>query len=192
MGPRKRESSSRFRVGKVSMYPHHGAWWLYYRDGGQPLRRKVADNRQDAEQVAAQVNAQLASGAPNLLAFTPITVDDLRRQFLDYHEHVLKSSLATVCRYRTATQTLDAFLALQPQPLLAHEVRPDAFAAYLRRIEVAPNGHRNTAKRTLRDKGVRFVLETCRTMYNFAVKRRHLPPYSGNPFTSTVSVTSVG
>lgn len=61
-------------------------------------------------------------------------------------------------------------------------MRPDAFAAYLRKIEVAPNGHKNAKKRRLRDKGVCFILETCRATYNFAVKRRHLPPYVGNPF----------
>src|SRR5262249_13656309 len=182
MSSRKRKNSPRFRVGKVSVYRHHGAWWLYYRDGGQPVRRKIAETRQEAEQVAAQVNAQLTSGAPTLLAFRPIGVPDLRQQFLDYHEHVLKSSVGTVRRYRAATQHLESFAAQQPRPPAAHEVRPDAFAAYLRRIEVAPNGHRNTRKRKLRNKGVQFILETCRAMYNFAVKRRHLPPYVGNPF----------
>src|SRR5581483_9456996 len=84
--------------------------------------------------------------------------------------------------YSRATQHLETFATQQPRPPAAHEVRPDAFAAYLRRIEVAPNGHRNTRKRKLRDKGVQFILETFRAMYNFAVKRRHLPPYVGNPF----------
>jgi hypothetical protein len=39
-GPSKR-NPSRLRVGRVSRYLHHGALWLYYRDGGMPLRRKV-------------------------------------------------------------------------------------------------------------------------------------------------------
>jgi integrase len=59
----------------------------------------------------------------------------------------------------------------------------EAFAAYLRRIEVTPNGHKNATKRRLLTKGVQYVLETCRTMYTYAVKRRHLPPYVGNPFS---------
>jgi len=53
MSPRKRGPAQRFRVGKVSVYLHHGAWWLYYRDGSKPIRRKVAENRDEAEQVAA-------------------------------------------------------------------------------------------------------------------------------------------
>src|SRR5262245_9911722 len=167
MSRRKRASSQRFRVGKISGYLHHGAWWLYYRDGGKPVRRKVAQTRGQAEQVAAQVNGQLSSGAPTLLAFCPTSVRDLRQQFLAYHEHVLKSSIGTLRRYCAATKHLEDFAAQQPRQPQAHEIRPDAFAAYLRQIEVAPNGHPNTARRRLRDKGVQFILETCRAMYNF-------------------------
>jgi integrase len=182
MSARKRRVISRFRIGKVSVYQHHGGWWLYYRDGSQPVRLRVAETRQDAEQVAAQVNGQLATGAPTILSFRPINVPELRRQFLDFHEHVLNSSVNTVKRYRAATQHLEDFAGQQPPPPQAHEVRPDGFAAYLRRLEVAPNGHKNTARRKLRHKGIQFILETCRAMYNFALKRRHLPPYAGNPF----------
>jgi integrase len=32
------------------------------------------------------------------------------------------------------------------------------------------------------DKGLRFVLECCRTLFNYAAKRRHLSPYAENPF----------
>jgi integrase len=183
MPSRKRARAARLRVGRVSLYPHHGAWWIYYRDGGVPVRRKVAQTRPEAEQVAAQVHAQLTSGAPTLLTFAPIGLPELCLQFLHYHEHVLQSSLATVRRYRAATQHLAAYALGQPKPPQAHEVRPDAFAAYLRAVEVAPNGHPHTARRRLRDKGVQFILETCRALYGFAAQRRHLPAYAGNPFT---------
>ena len=184
MSHRKRGTPARFRVGRVSVYPHHGAWWLYYREHGRPVRRKVAETRDEAEQVASQVNADLTSARPTLLTFKPISVVELRRQFLDYHEHVLQSSLGTVSRYRAATRHLEEFAQRQKSVPLAHELLPDAFAAYLRRIEVAPNGHPNTTKRKLRDKGVQFVLETCRAMYTFASKRQHLPPYASNPFAT--------
>jgi integrase len=180
---KKPSSSPRFRVGKVSVYLHHGAWWLYYREHGRPVRNKVAERRDDAERIAAQVNAQITSGSPTLLSFEPISVPDLRRQFLDYHEHVLNSSLGTVNRYRTATQHLENYVTRLPRQPRLHEVRPDAFAVYLRKLEVAPNGHAHSARRRLRDKGIQYILETCRSMYNFALKRRHLPPYAGNPFS---------
>ena len=183
MGVRKCSRSSRFRVGKVSGYLHHGAWWLYYREDSRPIRRKVALSRDDAEKLAAQINGQVAAGSPTLLSFSPIPVAELRRQFLDYHELALKSSMGTVRRYRAATQHLEDFVNQQPKLPQAHQVRPGAFATYLRKIEVAPNGHKNTAKRKLRDKGIQFILETCRSMYTFALKNRHLPPYTGNPFS---------
>jgi integrase len=183
MARRKRGSAGRFRVGKVTVYLHHGAWWVYYSEGSERIRKKVSESRGEADQVAAQINAQVAQGAPTLLSFQPVSIPGLRNQFLDYHEHVLKSSMGTLRRYRAATQHLTDFAGQQARPPQAHEVRPDAFATYLRKIEVAPNGHKNSRKRRLRDKGVQFILETCRSMYNYAVKRRHLPPYVGNPFS---------
>jgi integrase len=182
MTSRRRVSPARVRVGKVSLYFHHGTWWLYYRQHGQQIRRRVGADFNEAKQVAAQVNAQLAVGAPTQLAFRPIGVSQLRQQFLEHHELVLRSSMATVRRYRAATQHLEDFAARNAKPQPAHEVSPDAFAAYLRRIEVSPNGHQNSARRRLRDKGVQYILETCRALYSFAARRRHLPPYAGNPF----------
>src|SRR5688572_24366995 len=64
MSVRSRASLGRTRVGKVSVYPHHGAWWMYYREGGRPVRKNAADLPAAAVQIAAQVNAQLATGAP--------------------------------------------------------------------------------------------------------------------------------
>jgi integrase len=183
MGSKRRSPSPRFRIGKVSVYLHHGAWWVYYRDKGQPIRSKVAQSQDDAERIAAQINAQVTNGSPTLLSFEPISVADLRQQFLDYHEHVIHSSLATVRRYRAATQHLENFVAQQPRQPRLHEARPDAFAVYLRNLEVAPNGHPHSAKRKLRDKGIQYILETCRSMFTFALKRRHLPPYVSNPFS---------
>lgn len=105
MARSKRSASPRFRVGRISVYPHHGTWWVCYRDGGKQVRRKVATTRQEAEQVAAQ----LTSGAPTLLAFTSIGVPGLRQKFLDFHEHTLGSSVATARRYRAATRHLEVY-----------------------------------------------------------------------------------
>ena len=154
MPPKKSQPSPRFRVGKVSVYRHHGAWWVYYRDDAGPHRRKVGATRDEAEQVAARVNSQLASNEPTLLTFTPIGVPELRQQFLDYHEHVLLSSVGTLRRYRSATQHLEDFARTLPKVPQAHEVRVEAFAAYLRTIRVAPNGHRSPPVALLRAPGL--------------------------------------
>jgi hypothetical protein len=75
---------------------------------------------------------------------------------------------------------------VRPVGLTAHfnPAHAEEFAAYLRKITVAPNGHRNAAKRPLRDKGVKYILEVCRNLFNYAAKRRHLPPYAENPFAT--------
>jgi integrase len=180
---RRKRGSQRIRVGKVTLYSHHGGWWLYFSEGANRVRRKVAESYAEAEVIAAQVNLQLTQGAPTLLSFQSVSIPELRQRFLDYHEHVLKSSVGTLARYRTATQHLEDFTLQQPRQPDAHQVQPEAFASYLRQIEVAPNGHKNSPKRKLRDKGVCFILETCRSMYNYALKKRHLQPYAGNPFS---------
>ena len=135
--------------------------------------------------ISRQATPSLALGSPPTLKRPPSRRSGVLDQsgYAIAREQVLRSSVGTVRRYRAATQHLEDFVAGQPCPPQAHEVRPDAFAAYLRQIEVAPNGHKNTAKRHLRDKGIRFILETCRAMYSYALKRRHLPPYAGNPFS---------
>ncbi len=178
MARTRKRAPRRRRIGHVSYYVHHGAWHIYYREGSRQVRRRVGDSEELAAQVAAQVNAQLSTAAPTLFSFTPVTVAELRRRFLDHHEHILRSSLATVRRYRAATQHLENFASGQP----AHELDAEAFVRHLRTIRVAPNGHAKATRRPLRDKGVRFILETCRSLYGFAAKKRCLPPYADNPF----------
>ena len=181
MGGSRRRRPRRKRVGKVSCYQHHGAWWVYYKEGQRQVRRRVGDQTL-AEQVAAQVNAQLATAVPTMFSFTPLTVGELCRRFLDDHEHIRRSSLATIRRYRAALKHLEDFATQSGGQGPAHEVQADKFVRFLRSIHVAPNGHRNAKRRALKDKGVRFILETSRSLYGFAAKKRHMPPYAENPF----------
>ena len=37
-------------------------------------------------------------------------------------------------------------------------------------------------------RGIRFILNTCRSLYQYASKRRHLPPYTDNPFSDLASL----
>jgi len=177
----RRGKRRRKRVGRVSYYWHHGAWHLYYRDGNRQVRRRVGTDEQVAARVAAETNAQLGSHLPTLFSFTPTTGAELQRGFLEHHEFVRRSSLATVARYRTATQHLVDFLVLNGANVPAHKLDGEAFVRYLRELRVAPNGHPHTPTRLLRDKGIRFILETCRSLYAYADKKRHLPPYAENP-----------
>jgi len=90
--------------------------------------------------------------------------------------------LATVRRYRAATRHLEDFVARRGQTVPAHQVDADGFVRYPGAVRVAPNGHPNSPRRRLRDKGKRYILEVCRSLYAYAAKKRHLPPYAENPF----------
>jgi integrase len=179
-----RKQSVSFRIGKVRGYVRGKIWYLCYHESGKRLRPRVGPDREAARQLAAQINAQLHVGAPAALSFEPLAIPELRRRWLQHHEQVLRSSVQTINRYRTATDHLLRFLkvrsvrsASQLQASHAEE-----FVRYLRGLCVSPNGHEHTAKRPLLDKGLRYILECCRALFNYAARRRHLSPYADNPF----------
>ena len=89
------------------------------------------------------------------------------------HEHVRRSSVHTIRRYRSATEHLLEFVR-DVRPLgRASDFRSqhaEEFVRYLRSKKVAPNGHKKARKRCLRDAGVRYILETCCSLFNYAGK----------------------
>ncbi len=63
---RQRRRCIRRRIGRVSLYSHHGAWWIYYRENDKPVRRHVGADERAVERVAAEVNSQLSADAPTV------------------------------------------------------------------------------------------------------------------------------
>ena len=95
-----------------------------------------------------------------------------------------RSSVQTVCRYRAATEHLLDFVRdVRPLKRVAdfRSQHAEEFVGYLRSKKVTPNGHKNARRRCLHDAGVKYILETCSAMFNYAAKHRHLPPYAENP-----------
>lgn len=180
------QRNSSFRMGKVRAYQRGRIWYLCYHENGQRRRPRVGSDRKAARQLAAQVNAQLEVGAPAALSFEPIAIPPLRERWLQHHELVLRSSVQTINRYRTATDHLLRFLGQRPVRHASqfHASHAEEFVRYLRAALVSPNGHAHTAKRPLMDKGLCYILESCRAMFTYAAKRRHLSPYAENPFSA--------
>jgi site-specific recombinase XerD len=176
--------SNSFRVGKVRAYRRGQVWYLCYHENGKRLRPRVGPHREAARQLAAQVLAQLEVGAPAALSFEPIPISELRRRWLEHHEHVLRSSVQTIARYRTATDHLLRYLDDRPVRHAAQFTprHAEEFVRHLRCLRVSSNGHAHTPKRRLLDTGLRYVLECCRALFNYAGRRRHLSPYAENPF----------
>ncbi|MCA1693962.1 MAG: hypothetical protein LC749_04080, partial [Actinobacteria bacterium] len=180
------KQSNSFRVGKVRAYLRGDVWYLCYHEEGRRRRPRVGPDREAARQLAAQTNAQLEVGGLAALSFEPVAIPDLRRRWLEHHEQVLRSSVQTINRYRTATDHLLRFLERHPVRLASNfrSAHAEELVRYLRALRVSPNGHAHTAKRPLMDKGLCYVLECCRALFHFAARRRHLPPYAENPFTT--------
>ncbi len=177
---------SAFRVGEVQGYLRGRVWYLCYFEQGARRRPRAGPDRDAACALAARINGQLAGGEPAALSFEPIAVPALRDRWLDHHEHVRRSSVRSVARYRTATDHLLRYLRVHPvrHAALFQAAQAEAFARHLRTVQVAPNGHPHAVKRLLLDKGVRFVLECCRALFNYAARCRHQAPYAGNPFSA--------
>ncbi len=134
---RRSRRCTRFRVGKVSNYEHHGSWWVYYREGDRQVRRRVGSDSGMAEKLASDVNGQIAINAPTTFSFSPLSVSELRSRFLQHHEVLLQSSLATVSRYRAATQHLVDYAKSQAPNHKSHEISVTAFLLFLRQREVS-------------------------------------------------------
>ena len=207
------KSLARERIGQISLYQHHGAWYTYHRHSGKPIRlnwgtqlarAQVAASLLNAGWVATHGNVSVdtemaavlagipgihtlgtstaGSGAPTTVACTT-TVSVLRQAFLDYHEKVLGSSMATVNRYRAATAYMETFAA-RSKGSSATSLDTSAFVEFLRSVNVASNGHSHTVRRRLRDRGVRYILETCRSLYRFGLQKGILPKDFDNPFST--------
>src|SRR4051812_36657481 len=180
-----RAKKSRFRIGRVHGYLRGRVWYLRYREQGRRRQPRAGTDYQLARDMAAEINAQLEVGAISMLGFEPIGMLTLQEQWLAHHEHVRRSSVQTINRYRAATQHLINYISTVRPIRRASDFRvqhAEQFVRHLRELQVAPNGHPHSAKRGLKDQGIKFVLETCCTMFNYAQRHRHLSPYAENPF----------
>lgn len=191
--PPRRQASKSFRIGKVRAYLRSQVWYLCYREHGRRRQPRVGPDRESAQQMAAEINAQLEVGLPSALGFQPISIPELQQRWLDHHEHVRRSSVRTIERYRAATNHLLRFVGETRPIRRVSDFRPghaEEFVRYLRSLKVAPNGHPNAAKRRLRDNSVKYILETCSTLMNYAQRQRHLSPYAENPFR-TIDISRI-
>ncbi|MCH9775051.1 MAG: tyrosine-type recombinase/integrase [Planctomycetes bacterium] len=183
----KQNRKTSFRIGKVRGDLRGKIWYLTYHENGKRLRPKLGPDKEQARQMAARINSQLESHTHSVFNFEPISIDDLQKRWLKHHEQVLRSSLQTIRRYRAATTHLINFIAqkgVASKTSLFQVGHAEEFVHYLRTIKVAPNGHENSQKRPLLDKGIKYILQCCRSMFGYAIKRRHLSPYAENPFSA--------
>lgn len=90
------------RIGRMTIYRRGKAYYLYYRERGRSVRRKVKGTLAAVRVIASRVSTSVEEGSPSPLGFTRIGVDDLADGFIDYCESVQQLALRTVERYRAA------------------------------------------------------------------------------------------
>ncbi len=105
-----KRSRKSFRIGRVRGDLRGKVWYLTYHENGTRHRPRVGSSKQSARQLAAQINSQLEVGVPAALSFEPISIVELQQRWLQHHEQVLRSSVHTINRYRSATGHLQSFL----------------------------------------------------------------------------------
>ena len=174
------------RMGHVTIYKRGKSFYLYHREPGKSVRRRVDGNLATARLVASQVNTALEERRPSPLGFERVDPERFVSGFLDYCEHVAGHAIRTVDRYRAALNLFKAFALAQHIPSIDRvtEASVDEFVKWLRTRKRTRNGAVVGKMAPYSVAGIKFILSTCRTAMNWAHKRRHLPPYSENPFSA--------
>ena len=172
------------RVGKVTVYKRGDTYYLYYRQGGVSQRRRI-DGNLAVRATAHKVITALDEGKPSPIAYARTAPDKMVGAFLDAVANVQRLALRTQDRYRAA---LDRFLDFcQTARLgtvdLVQEATVEEFVKWLRGLKRTRNGAVKGKRDAYQLGGVKFILSTCRTAFNWAARHRMLPPFAENPFT---------
>jgi integrase len=170
------------RIGPVTIYKRGGACYLYYREDQESERRRVDGNLAVARATAAKVAAALGENRPSPLGFQRTTPRPLVDGYLDYVANVQKLAWRTLDRYRAA---LDRFLdfCTVAEIVAIDEPTLEDFVRWLRGQKRTRNGAKTGTRAAYKIGGVKFILSTCRTAFNWAARRRMLPPYAVNAFS---------
>jgi integrase len=173
------------RIGPVTVYKRGHSYYLYYRQARITERRKIDGNLAVARATAHKIADALAERRPSPLSFARTSPQQLADGYRDYVANVQKLALRTRDRYKAA---LDRFLDFcRDAGITSADAvdlsRVEDFVKWLRGQKRNRNGSAVGSRDFYKVGGVRFVLSACRTAFNWAARRRMLPPFSENPFS---------
>src|SRR5262249_10174022 len=131
------------------------------------------------------VGDALAENRPSPLAYSRTSPQTMAEGFLDAVTHVKKLALRTQDRYRAALDRFLDFCRDTPVGTIdtVQEATVEAFVQWLRGQKRTRNGASRGKRDVYQVGGVKFIPSTCRTAFNWAARRRMLPPFAPNPFT---------
>jgi site-specific recombinase XerD len=173
------------RIGKVTIYKRGEVFYLYYRQGGVSQRRKVEGNLAVARATAHKVMTALNDAKPSPVAYHRTSPEKMVHSYLDAVANVQKLALRTQDRYRAALDRFQDFCKAARLGTIdsVQEATVEDFVKWLRGQKRTRNGARKGKRDAYQVGGVRFILSTCRTAFNWAARHRMLPPFADNPFT---------
>ena len=173
------------RIGRVTIYRRGPSYWLYYRENGRTVRRRISGNLATARATASRVNAALEESRPTPFAFERRHIPGFIEEYLDHCKHVKGLAPRTLDRYRAALDHFVEFAEEQRGLDRLDQVtdrKVEDFVRYMRKKTRVRSGAKRGQRRPYTTRGIQFILATCRTAFNYARKRRYLPPYGENPF----------
>jgi len=173
------------RVGPVTIYLRGDTYYLYYSENGQRKRPRIDGNLAVAKATAADVAKALAEERASPLTFQRTSPEDLVASYLIYVEEVQRRAWRTRQRYRAALERFLDFTRDHAIDAIDRISVADVenLVRWLRGQTRCRNGAKTGKKEAYKVGGIKFVLSTCRTAFNWAGRNRRLPPYPENPFT---------
>ena len=118
------------------------------------------------------------------IAYSRTSADKLVEGYLDAVAHVQKLALRTQDRYRAALDRFQDFC--RDAQISAIDTMDQAtvedFVKWLRGQKRTRNGAAKGKRDFYKAGGVKFILSTCRSAFNWAARHRMLPPFAQNPF----------
>jgi len=169
----------------VTIYRRGLSFFLYYRENGKSVRRRVEGNLAVARATPTKVAGALDEERPSPIGFRKVDPATLVSEFVAYTANVQNLALRSQDRYRAALERFVEFAQERGIKSIDHvgAATVEDFVAWLRTRTRARNGHENAKKSGYKTGGIQFILSTCRTTFNWAAKRRMVPPYAENPFS---------
>jgi integrase len=144
----------------------------------------VNGNLATARATASKVAAALDNGLASPLGFQKIPPGEMVSSFLDYVKVVQGLAPRTHERYRAALERFQEFAESKGIASIdrVSVATVEDFVKWLRQKRRTRNGSKKGKTDAYKIAGVKFILSTARTAFNWAARRRHLPPFTNNPF----------
>lgn len=175
------------RLGKVSIYRRGRSYWIYFRDKGRSIRKKIDGNLAVARATASQVNVHLEQGRSSPFSFQTKPISQVVENFLEHCRAVRGLRIRSVRRYRAALDHFLEFVNTRPNLNNIDQVKEstvEEFVRYLRRKKRVRSGEKTGPRDKYKTGGIVFILSTCRTLFDYARKCHLLSPYEENPFSN--------